>query len=367
VNNFSARFSGYIVPDKLNYCTLYSYSDDGIRVFLDDKLVINNWTDHGPLYDIYQLKLEKGKEIKLVVEFYQHAGDAVLQLGWNFDLTTRKKSPIEEATDVAKTSDIAIIFAGLSNALESEGRDPATLELPSKQKELIKAVAKVNPNTIVVFNGGVALSVQPWLKDVKALLDMFYLGQETGNAIASVIFGDVNPSGKLPFSFIKSPDQSPALKNYQNPDLQIKYDEGVFVGYRYLDKNNIEPEFPFGYGLYYTVFDYNNIKIKDLGNRMYQVSADIKNTGKVKGDEIVQLYVSDKESSVPRPVKELKGFSRVSLEPGETKSASMVLKERAFAFWDISTNGWKVEPGAFELLVGSSSRDIRLMQTIEVK
>ena len=366
-NNFSVRFSGYIFPDKNTYCTLYTYSDDGVRVFLDDKLIINNWTDHGALYDTYEIKLEKGKANKLVVEFYQHAGDAVIQMGWNYDAPVRQKSLIEEATELAKSCDIAIIFAGLSNALESEGRDPATIELPSKQKDLIMEVAKVNPNTIVVLNGGVALSVQPWLKDVKALLDMFYLGQETGNAIASVLFGDVNPSGKLPFSFIKNTDQSPAFKDYLNPDLKIKYSEGVFVGYRYLDKNKLEPEFPFGFGLSYTTFEYNNIKVKDLGKKMYEISAEIKNTGKIKGNEIAQLYLSDKESSVPRPLKELKGFSRVSIEPGETKTIVMKLKERDFAFWDIVSNNWKVEPGEFELLVGSNSRDIKLKQTIEVK
>jgi beta-glucosidase len=367
VNNFSVRFSGYLVPDKSTYCTLYSYSDDGIRVWVDDKTIINNWTDHGALYDTYELKLEKGKAYKLVVEFYQHAGDAVLQLGWSYDLGERKKSLIEEATDLAKTCDAAIVFAGLSDALESEGRDPATIELPSKQKELIMEIIKANPNTIVVLNGGVVLSAQPWLKDVKALIDMFYLGQETGNAISAVLFGDMNPSGKLPFSFIKNSDQSPACKNYQSPDLQVKYDEGVFVGYRYLDKNKLEPEFPFGFGLSYTTFEYGNMKVKDLGNRMYEVSAEIKNTGKTKGDEIVQLYVSDKESSVPRPLKELKGFSRVSLESGETKTISMILKERDFAFWDVETNNWKVEPGIFDLLVGSSSRDVRLTQTIVLK
>ncbi len=366
-NNFSIRFSGYIKPDKSTYCTLYTYSDDGVRVYLDDKLIINDWTDHGALYDTYEIKLEQGKENKLVVEFYQHTGEAAIQLGWNYDSPVRTKTLIEEASDLAKSCDVAIVFAGLSNALEGEGRDPGTMELPSKQKELIIAVAKANASTIVVLNGGIVLNVQPWLKDVKALVDMFYLGQETGNAIADVLFGEVNPSGKLPFSFIKTPDQSPACKGYQNPDLKIKYDESVFVGYRYLDKNNLEPEFPFGFGLSYTNFEYSNMKVKDLGNRIYEVSADIKNAGKVKGDEIIQLYVSDKESSVPRPIKELKGFSRVSLESGETKTITMKLKDRDFAFWDIITNNWKVEPGEFELLVGSNSRDIKLKQVINIK
>ncbi len=366
-NNYSIRLSGYIKPEKTKECDIYTISDDGIRMFLDDKKVIDNWFDHGAVFDKSTIKIEAGKEIKIVIEYYQHSGDAQLKLGWTYDMPALKKTPLQEAVEIAKSSDIAIIFAGLSNNVESEGLDPATNELPGKQKELIAAVAKANPNTIVVLNGGIALKVEPWLKDIKGLLDMFYLGQETGNAIASVLFGDINPSGKLPFSFIKGPEQSPACKDYKNPSLQIKYDEGVFIGYRYLDKNKLEPVFPFGYGLSYTTFEYSNIKVKDLGSKNFEVSIDIKNTGSVKGNEVAQLYVSEKVCSVPRPVKELKGFSKIFLDAGETKTISMKLKERDFAFWDVTTKNWKVEPGDFDILVGSSSRDIKLMQTVIIK
>ena len=366
-NNYSIRLSGYIKPEKTKECDIYTISDDGIRMFLDDKKVIDNWSDHGAVFDKSTIKIQAGKEIKIVIEYYQHSGDAQLKLGWTYDMPALKKTPLQEAVEIAKSSDVAIIFAGLSNNVESEGLDPATNELPGKQKELIAAVAKANPNTIVVLNGGIALKVEPWLKDIKGLLDMFYLGQETGNAIASVLFGDINPSGKLPFSFIKGPEQSPACKDYKNPSLQIKYDEGVFIGYRYLDKNKLEPVFPFGYGLSYTTFEYSNIKVKDLGSKNFEVSIDIKNTGSVKGNEVAQLYVSEKVCSVPRPVKELKGFSKIFLDAGETKTISMKLKERDFAFWDVTTKNWKVEPGDFDILVGSSSRDIKLMQTVIIK
>ncbi len=366
-NNISIRFQGYLVPDKTTTCKLYTLSDDGVRVYIDGKLVINNWTDHGGLYDTHEILLQKGKAKKLVIEYYQHAGEGIIQLGWDYELPHRTKTLIEEATELAKSSDVAIVFAGLTNALEGEGNDPGKMELPSKQKELIQSIAKVNQNTVVVLNGGIPLSVQPWLNDVKGLIDMFYLGQETGNAIASVLFGDVNPSGKLPFSFIKSPDQSPACKNYKNPNLENNYDEGIFVGYRYIEKNNLQPEFPFGFGLSYTNFEYSNMKVVDLGNKTFNVNVDIKNTGKVKGDEVVQLYVGDPVCSVSRPVKELKGFSRVSLEPGETKTVIMKLKERDFAYWDIISNKWKVEPGNFDLLIGSSSADIKLLKTITIK
>jgi beta-glucosidase len=365
-NNFSIRFSGFIKPDKASECMLYTLSDDGIRVYLDDKLVINNWNNHGPLYDTYKLNLKAGKDQKIVIEYFQGGGGATFQLGWDYDRAI-KKDFIAEAVEVAKTSDIAIIFAGLYDAIESEGNDPGTIELPSKQKELIEAVAKINSNTIVVLNGGIPLRVEPWLKDVKGLIDMFYLGQETGNAIASVLFGDVNPGGKLPFSFIKGNEQSPACKDYKNPNLQVNYSEGVFVGYRYLDKNKLEPLFSFGYGLSYTSFEYSNMKVNELGNKYVEVTVDVKNTGKVKGDEIVQLYVSDKVCSVPRPVKELKGFSRVALDAGQLKTIKLTLKPRDFAFWDIASNNWKVEPGDFDLLIGSSSRDIKFSKTINIK
>jgi beta-glucosidase len=336
-------------------------------MYIDDKKVIDNWSDHGALFDKSEIKLQAGKERKITIEYYQHGGGAELQLGWSYELPNHKETPLQEAIEAAKASDVAIIFAGLSNNVESEGLDPATNELPGKQKELIAAVAKANPNTIVVLNGGIALKVEPWLNNIKGLLDMFYVGQETGNVIASILFGDIGPSGKLPFSFIKGPEQSPACKEYRNPNLQIKYDEGVFIGYRYLDKNKLEPVFPFGFGLSYTTFEYSNIKVTEIGSKNFEVSVDIKNTGNMKGDEIAQLYVSEKECSVPRPVKELKGFSRISLNVGETKTISLKLKERDFAFWDVISKNWKVEPGDFDILVGSSSRDIKLTQTITIK
>lgn len=366
VTNVSARFSGYIKPDKTRECTLYTLSDDGVRVYIDDKLVISNWNNHGPVYDLYKLKLEAGKERKIVIEYFQSGGGAAIQLGWDFDLPV-KQDLITDAIAIAKSADVALVFAGLYDGLESEGLDPAKIDLPSKQKELITAVAKANPKTIVVLNGGIALQVEPWLKDVKGLVDMYYLGEQTGNAIAAMLFGDINPSGKLPFSFIKGPEQSPATADYMKKDLQIKYSEGVFVGYRFLDKNKLEPTFPFGYGLSYTTFEYSNLKVKDLGDKSFEVSLDIKNTGKVKGDEVAQLYVSQKQCSVPRPEKELKGFSRVSLNPGETKTVTMKLKSRDFAFWDVTTNNWKVEPGAFDVMIGANSRAIKLINTITVK
>ncbi|MGC8825054.1 MAG: glycoside hydrolase family 3 C-terminal domain-containing protein [Bacteroidales bacterium] len=364
-NFFSIRWTGWLkVPEGGSY-VLSTLSDDGVRLYLDDKLVIDNWTNHGPMIDQYFTQLAAGKFYKIRLEFFEDGGGAVLKFGLkrianpNFDA-------IAEAAQVAAKADMAIIFAGANDMLESEGRDRDGLELPGKQEQLVLAVAKANPNTVVVLNGGTPTKTKNWLSKVKALVHMYYIGQETGNAIAQVLAGDVNPAGKLPFSFIADYNQSPSFKDYRK-SLKVPYSEGVFVGYRYLDKNQLEPTFPFGYGLSYTTFDYKNLKIQDEGNRRFTVSVEVTNTGSRSGDEVVQLYIAPPASTVERPMKELKGFGRVSLNPGETKTVNITLKERDFAYWDISQNGWKVDPGKYQILIGASSKDIRLKDMIEIK
>lgn len=366
-NNYSVRYTAIIKASESKTFTLSSISDDGVRVYFDGKIVIDNWTTHGAVKDNCILSVVGGKAHELKVEFFQAGGGACLQLGWTYEEKIQPSDLIQQAVKAAKSSEIAIVFAGLNSNLESEGIDPGTIELPKKQKELIEAVVKANPKTIVVLNGGISLNVQPWNNGSAALIDMLYLGQETGNAIASVLFGDINPSAKLPFSFLKEASQSPAVKEYMNKSLTINYDEGVFVGYRYLDRQKLEPAYPFGFGMSYTTFEYSNIAVKHIQGHQYEVSVEIKNTGKVDGTEIAQLYVSQVKSSVERPEKELKGFSRVALKAGETKTVTMKLKNRDFAFWDTPNKGWKVEPGEFKALVGASSRDIKLTASIMVE
>lgn len=363
-DRFSVRFSGYIrVPATDDY-TLCTYSDDGVRLYIDDKLVIENWTDHGPTPDLYTKKFVVGKVYKLRLDFYDNMQGSVIKLGLAKASDLDKQ--IQDAVETAKKADVALIFGGSADNIESEGVDMVSMDMPYRQKQLIEEVSKVNKNTVVVLNGGTPLNLD-WLPKVKGLLLMYYLGQETGNAIASVLFGDVNPAGKLPYSYIKDLSQSPGMKEYKDKSLKVHYDEGIFLGYRYLDKNKLEPQFPFGFGLSYTTFEYSNLKIEQKGTESYSVTFDVKNTGKVAGNEVAQLYLSDKECSVPRPLKELKDFTRVSLNPGEIKTVAMKLAHRDFAFWDVNTNNWKVEPGAFEVLVGASSRDIKLKQEIDLK
>ncbi len=273
----------------------------------------------------------------------------------------------KEAVALAAKSDAAIVVVGDSSKVESESFDRETLDLPAGQDELIEEIAKVNRNTIVVFNAGGPVNVSRWVTSVPALLDMWFGGEEEGHAIADVLFGDVNPSGRLPFSFINNFKESPAYGNYPGENLHVKYAEGIYVGYRYFDKHNIAPQFPFGYGLSYTRFAYSDLKISPAksGSPQVNVTLKVRNEGKRAGAEVVQLYVHDGHSKVDRPVKELKAFRRVELSPEQSTTVSFALDRGAFAYYSTKKKDWVVEQGTFDILVGASSRDIRLQKSFD--
>jgi beta-glucosidase len=274
-----------------------------------------------------------------------------------------------EAVALAAKSDAAIVVVGDSPAVESESFDRKTLDLPEGQDELIQEVAKANRNTIVVFNAGGPVNVSRWIESTPALLDMWFGGEEGGHAIADVLFGDVDPSGKLPFSFINEWKQSPAYANYPGENLHVKYGEGIYVGYRYFDKHDIAPQYPFGYGLSYTHFGYSDLQIspaKGSGSSKFTATLKLQNEGKRAGAEVVQLYVHDGHSTVDRPVKELKAFRRVQLLPGQSTTVSFTLDKSALAYYSTQKKDWTAEPGKFEILVGASSRDIRLQKPFEL-
>ncbi len=275
----------------------------------------------------------------------------------------------KEAVAIAAKADAAIVLIGNSPAIESEDFDRTTLDLPAGQDELVQAIAKVNHNTIVVFNAGASVNVSRWVGQVPSVLDAWFGGQEIGHAIADVLFGDVDPSGKLPFSFINDFKESPAYGNYPGEDLHVKYAEGMYVGYRYFDKHSITPQFPFGYGLSYTSFGYSDLKIKPgkaANGQTFEVSLKLRNQGKRVGAEVVQLYVHDGHSSVDRPVKELKGFRRVELAPGKSTTVSFTLDKSSMAYYSTQKKDWVAEPGTFDVLVGASSADIRLKGSFEL-
>lgn len=268
-------------------------------------------------------------------------------------------------------ADIAIIVTGLNHnpKMDAEGTDRKRLRLKNVLNERIIKTIQENPKTIVVLLNGSPI-VMDWIDKVPSVVEAWYPGMEGGHAIASILFGDVNPSGKLPLTFPKKLSDSPAhisSRTFPGND-NVYYDEGIFVGYRHFDARNIEPLFPFGYGLSYTTFTYDNLKIskeKVSGDDRFTVTVEIINSGDRIGAEIVQLYVQDVESSVERPIKELKGFKKVNLEPGEKKTISFELGKIDLSFYDEKDGRWKAEKGIFNILVGSSSRDIHLKGKIE--
>jgi beta-glucosidase len=269
-------------------------------------------------------------------------------------------------------ADVAIVFAGLNHkpGMDSEHIDKDLFDLPIEDIELIKKTVQENPKTVVVLISGSPIGMEGWIDNIPALIEAWYPGMEGGHAIANILFGDVNPSGKLPITFPKKLSDSPAhVSNRTFPgDDNVFYDEGIFVGYRHFDTKNIEPLFPFGYGLSYTTFKYENMKINPetiSNDEKFTVSVDVTNSGECTGAEITQLYVQDVEASIERPLKELKGFKKIHLNPGETKEITFELGMEDLSFYDENLNGWKAEKGFFNILIGSSSRDIRLQNQIE--
>ena len=277
-------------------------------------------------------------------------------------------SLVKEAAEVAAEADLALVMAGLPLSYESEGIDRTHIDLPPSHNKLISAVAKVQPNTAVILTNGSAIAM-PWVNEVSAILETWLGGQAGAGAIADAVFGKVNPSGKLAETFPVRLEDSPAYLNFPGEDGQVIYGERMFVGYRYYDKRNIEPLFPFGHGLSYTDFVYSNLKLSSSDiteNDQLQVTLTVTNSGKVKGKEVIQLYVADKESTVQRPVQELKAFDKIELEPGESKEVSLTLNNRDFSYYSKVYDRWLAESGEFDILIGSSSRDIRLKGSLNL-
>ncbi|MDE5643728.1 MAG: glycoside hydrolase family 3 C-terminal domain-containing protein [Muribaculaceae bacterium] len=280
----------------------------------------------------------------------------------------------EEALRVAREADIVLFFGGLnkSNHQDCEDSDRETMDLPYGQNELIEALAKANPNLAVINISGTGVAM-PWTSKVAAIMQAWYLGNETGNALASLLLGDVNPSGRLPYTYYASLDQvgahrlgeypgHPGVDELGNEVMDMPYNEGVFVGYRFTDKNKLKPTFPFGHGLSYTRFEYGKPTVdrsSGSGNDVFTVTVPVTNVGDREGKEVVQLYISDLKSSVERPVKELKGFRKVSLKPGETAEVSFEIGRDALSYFDAEKHCWVYEPGDFEALTGASAGDIR--------
>ncbi len=368
-NRFSMRAAGTLRPPESGRYTFGLSSTGSSRLFIDDELLIDNWDASEEYREATNgIEMAAGQSYSLRVEYSWQGEESWrrLRLGC---IRTVPPDSMDRAAALAAGSDAAIIVAGLTTEWESEGFDRVDMDLPGAQNELIERVAAANPNTVVVLNAGSPVRMD-WLDKVAAVVQAWYLGQETGNAIADVLFGDANPSGKLPTSFPRRLQDNPAYINYPGENGQVHYGEGIFVGYRYYDKKGIEPLFPFGYGLSYTAFAYSNLALSAQEMEPdgdIQVSLDVQNTGSRAGKEIAQLYVRDVSSSLVRPEKELKAFAKVALEPGERTTVTLTLDQEALSFYDPAQKKWIAEAGEFEVLVGSSSRDIHLTGRFRLK
>ena len=340
-----------------------------VQLFLDGKPILESIASKPGTRDMLTRavaiqELKAGRTYAFRMDYVRFEDQEIVNYGLGIGLTFEggRDTRQARAVELAKRSDVALVFIGYPDAFETEGTDRPTIDLMGKQNELVAAVAAANPRTVVILNTGAPVSM-PWADQVAAIVLAYYPGMENGNAVTSVLLGQVNPSGKLPVTFPARLEDSPSFINAAYPGCrEVNYGEGIFVGYRYYDKKEITPLFPFGHGLSYTSFAYSALEVakKVKAGEKVEVSLVVTNTGKLAGKEVVQLYVSDLQSSLPRPPKELKGFAKLALKPGESGTVSFSLDERALAFYDPHKKAWVAEPGEFELLVGSSSRDIRL-------
>ncbi len=364
--SFSMRMDGFFTPQESGVHTLGLSSVGWCKLYLDDEIVVDHTSDSDMGKQVLaEVELEGGKAYAIKLEYY-----------WKGNPRSRKvmlghqpPQPLDliaDAVKLAKKADVVVVLAGLNGEWEKEGADRVDMRLPGDQDKLIKKVAKVNKNTLVILNVGSPVEM-PWIDKVPAVLQLWYNSQEQGNALADVLFGDVSPSGKLPTTFPVRLEDNPAYINYPGENGKVRYGEGIFVGYRYYDKKNVAPLFPFGHGLSYTKFKYSNLRLSAksiTSNDTLKVKVDVINTGKVTGKEIVQLYVRDVQSTFARPEKELKAFAKVELKPKQKKTVTFTLDREAFWYFDVVRNAWSTEPGEFEILVGASSRDVREKRSV---
>ena len=363
----SRRWTAYYIAAESGTYELAlqaSGEGSGSRVFVDDKLVIDNWKLARALQPHLTLELSAGPHKVVVEDFQRSRFGGTLRLG----IANQKKLVSEAAKTLAAKADAVIIAAGFDPDSESEGSD-RTFDMPFGQEELIRELSAANPKTIVAMTSGGNVDPGNWLDHVPAYLEMWYPGEAGGTALAEILFGAVNPSGHLPATFERRREDNPTFATYypQGESIRVEYKEGVFVGYRGYEHTGVKPLFPFGYGLSYTTFKYANLAVAPAkGGALFTVSFEVTNAGDRAGADVAQLYISDDHSKIARPAKELKGFSKVSLQAGETKHVSIDLDARAFAYYDLAAKQWHITPGNFGILVGRSSNEIVLKGTAAV-
>jgi len=352
-DKFSVRWKGKIIPpDTIHY--LGTSCDDGARLYLDGNLIIDDWTEHGEKPISAKVNLIPGKEYEIVFEYFDNSLGATAKLTWDLG-----EKGFEKARNIAAQNDLVVLVLGISPGISQEELDRTQIELPQVQQELIKEVASVNPNIIIVLVNGGPIALAGTEKYAKAILETWYNGELGGQALAEVLFGDVNPGGKLPQTFYASTEQLPPMSDYDiinHPRTYMYFDKPVL--------------YPFGHGLSYTTFEYSNLKINSETinkNDELQIQFIVKNTGNFIGDEVAQMYAHFIDARFKVPFKQLKRFQRFTLKPGESKNLSFNIPISEFSFYSSYTNDFEIAKGKWEILIGSSSADIRLSKTITIQ
>jgi len=373
-NCFSARLTGELIAPASGVFEIGLSSNLACRMWIDDDLLFSNFPDQAPPEEAGDRKL---LEARHELESGRRYGVRI-ETCWDGTLAWRElaircappepDNPLQEAVERARQAEVVIVVAGLNKEWESEGFDRQDMRLPGEQDELIRRVTEANPNTIVVLNGGSPVEM-PWLEGAAAVLQAWYLGQESGHSIADVLFGKQSPGGRLPVSFPRRLQDNPTYLHYPGENGRHMYGEGIFVGYRYYQRKGIQPRFPFGYGLSYTQFSYRDLELSSHqlqpGETLY-ARVEVTNSGLRRGSEVVQWYIHQKDPNLARPERWLVGFSKVELDPGEARAVEFELKEERLAYYDDLGQSWKVQPGEYSLLVGSSCEEIHFQEDFEL-
>ncbi|NML21239.1 hypothetical protein HHL16_10170 [Pseudoflavitalea sp. G-6-1-2] len=361
----SMRWTGVVRPSKSAGYRFTVRGFDGFRLYVDTALVINEWRDQGITTREAVVQFEAGKEYTVRLEYFANVHPVDISFAWRED-----KILFDEAVTAAATSDAAIVCIGFNESSERESND-RTFALPQYQDSLVQSIVAANPNTIVLLNAGGNADMSRWINKVPALLHIWYAGQEGGTAIAEALFGKLNPSGKLPVSFEKQWADNPAYNYYYDSanSKRVTYKEGLFMGYRHYDRSTVKPLFPFGFGLSYTSFSYSGLTLKNVAAKEPKVIVQFKltNTGKTAGAEVAQVYVREVNAKEKRPYKELKGFAKVFLQPGETKTVKVSLDKSAFEYYRVAKHDFAHDAGEFEIMVASSAESIKLSKKITIK
>lgn len=361
-SNFSVRWKGLYTPKTSDNYIVFGRSDDGIRVYVNNRLLIDDWRDRSTETSSATIALKAGRTYQLRVEYFQREGDAEVQFGL---VPADSLANADIPSKLIQSADVVIAAVGFNPRMESEGADH-TFALPFWQQTLLNRLTKLSKNVVVVNNSGEGVDMSNWVDKVAGIVQAWYPGGIGNQAVGEILFGKINPSGKLPTSFPKTLKGTYYEKAYPPKNGHLAYTEGDFIGYRWFDANKAKPLFPFGYGLSYTSFKVGGLTTEAVtGTDEVRVHVDVTNTGDREGVEVVQLYVGAPGKAVVRPVRELKGFQRVSLLPGEKKTVTFSVASKDVTYWDMTTQKWVVEPGRHLFYVGTSSRDLPLKGWME--